>query len=735
MFKRWYESSLRHQILIWLLVINFFVLVLMAVATLQVSRSSVEKNIFEQLEREHLIESEMIESSLNRMVGEIQVLGSSTVLISALNSPDRASQILDAFIRKNPLIKEDHDDFYLLDSHNKRIYAVENLDAWLEGSNALAKNALSQSKTQAIILNTGNGFVLQIAQPVEDRGVAIFSQSINKLLSRFFQGRKDIAAWALENEAGETLSNLEQSSLANQTITQELFKEHENLKNSVSRSTNGNGSEKAWKTIKGSLRLVAPLSELHLQLALNERTNWTHIVALQLLLPFVAVLILVSLVAVSIITFAGRRLASPIELLASYASSVEQSGFSADVERQQLAALFSRHDEVGRLSTQFSKMLQRLHHSYSGLEDQMAQRNAQLESIFALSPDGFVDIDEKGNVGFINPAFQILTSLSEIGIVGKPASHLAKKLHEIASNVTLSQIEGMLEASEQLHWLELYIPFKKTLLVLTKRNQLGGSVVYLRDVTQEAELEEMRSAFMSTAAHELRTPISSILGYAELLMRRLKSGAKPSEEMIHEMVSVIERQSKNMADLVNDLLDLSRLESQMAKGLNFLEASLGTYLQPVVTQFQMPGDARDLTVYIDDHLPEVQLHPDSFKRLIVNLLSNAFKYSPKGSPVIVKTFTEKIDEQYFVGVSIKDYGTGMSVADLTHAFERFYRGSSHEHITGTGLGLAIAKEIMQAHSGEIKIESELGAGTTVTLLFPVSRSWGRINGTSTQIKR
>jgi signal transduction histidine kinase len=719
LFKRWYQSSLRHQILVWLLIINLIVLVLMAAATLQVSRGLIEKNIDEQLEREHLIESEIIETSLNRMVGEMQSLGGSSALINALASPDQVGQILESFIVRNPLIKEDHDDFYLLDAKIHRIYTVGQADSWLEGSSVLAKSAIAQAKTQAAIFKTNDGYLLQIAQPIEGKGVVVLSQSINQLLGRFFQGRKDIAAWVLENQAGEVLSGTHDIGKQSQGIAYEIFSQHISAKaNLAAEVINPSSPNPAWKTIKGPLRLMPPLSDLHLQLVLNERTNWTRVVALQLLWPFLAVLVLVLLIGFLIIAFAGRKLAAPIEVLANYALTVQQFGFSESEDQQKLAELLTREDEVGRLSTQFTQMLKRLQHSYAGLEDQVARRNAQLESVFALSPDGFIEIGADGEVGFVNPAFQILTSISAVGVVGKPASQLAEKLQLLSVNFTLSQIKAMLEPSNQPYCLELNIPYRRTLLILTKPNDLSGYVVYLRDITHEAELEQIRSAFMSTAAHELRTPISSILGYAELLMRRLKGESKPSEKMIKEMVEVIERQSKNMAELVNDLLDLSRFENQMAKGLNLQETSLATYLRPVVAQFQMPNDRREVVTYIDDHLPAIRLHPESFKRLIVNLLSNAFKYSPQGTPVIVKTFTEKVADTLYVGIAIRDYGDGISEEDLKHIFERFYRGKAHEFISGTGLGLAIAKEIMQAHSGEIKIESVLGGGTTITLLFP-----------------
>ena len=724
MFKRWYQSSLRHQILIWLLVINFLVLLLMAVATLQVARSSVEKNIYEQLEREHVIEAEMIESSLNRMVGEVQALGAAPTVINTLSSPDRAEQVLGPVLKRNPLFLDDHNDFYLFDANLNRIYTLGTNAIWLPEFDGLAKKALSQLKTQAAIYKTDSGYILQLAQPVDARGVLVLSQSINQLMGRFFQGRQDIDAWILEDQNGQVLSNLHDSKNTDQKIAKELYGRANQLGTQGASLINFDRGQ-AWKTIKGPLRLIQPLADLHLQLSLNERTNWTKIVAMELLIPFLAVLVLILIIAIVFITYAGRTLATPLEELASYALSIEGSGFSSALNQEKLTVLVNREDEVGRLSKQFSQMLKRLRQGYVGLEDQVAQRNAQLEAIFALSPDGFVEVDAQGQVGFVNPAFEILTSLPAAEVIGQPASALVEKLHSLTRGMTLTQIQEMFKASEQLHWLELESPFKRTLAVLTKANQSDGYIVYLHDITQEAELEEMRSAFMSTAAHELRTPISSILGYAELLMRRLKGVVKPSEATVQEMAAVIERQSKNMAELVNDLLDLARLEHQMSKGLNLHETSLATYLRPIVAQFQMQGDERDIVTYIDDHLPDVRLHPDSFKRLIVNLLSNAFKYSSSGSPVIVKTFTEKKADQEYVGIAIQDHGDGMSPEDLEHAFERFYRSSSHEAISGTGLGLSIAKEIMLAHAGHIDIQSNLGEGTTVTLLFPAIRKWGR----------
>jgi len=725
LLKRWYQGSMRHQILVWLLATNLFMLLLMAGAALQVSRNAVEKNIVEQLQREFLIESEIVESHLNGLVSEVRFLSRSPTVQLALKNPNQAPQLLDSALITHPLIRDDHDDFYLLDANLRDVYGTSSNIIPIKERRILAQKALAQHQMQSALVHTENGFFLLLAQPIESGGAIVLSQSINQIMSRFFQGNKEVAGWVLEDASGQALSSLYEGSAIDQKIAKEMLGDQ----NDTAESGNSYGSKAttgalAWKTIKGSLRLVDPLSNLHLQLVLNEKTNWTHIISVELILPFLLVVVLISLIVILVITQAGKSLASPLEDLASFALTVGESGFSSSVNPKKLRRLQDRQDEVGRLSIQFAKMLQRLRQGYAGLELKVEQRNAQLEAIFTLSPDGFIEIDSDGRVGYVNPAFEVLTGVMGADVVDQSLANLVEKLlQNIKGPTSASDIKRIFKASEEVQRITLEIPILRTLAVFTKANQSKNLVVYLRDITQEAELEELRSAFMTTAAHELRTPISSILGYAELLSRRLRARSAPNDEVILEMSSVIERQSKYMADLVNDLLDISRLEHQIARGFNLYKASLAGYLGPIVAHFQLHGDVREIVLYNDDHLPDIMLHAESFKRLILNLLTNAFKYSPKGSPVIVKTFTKKLNEILYVGVSIQDYGSGMSEQDLEHAFERFYRSNSNPDITGTGLGLSIVKEIMEAHSGQITIESKLDFGTTVTLLFPSVVKW------------
>lgn len=720
LFKRWYQSSLRHQILVWLLAINFLVLLLMLVGTLVISQGIIEKNIVNQLEREQVIESELVEAYLNRQIGELAVLGGLPNILNALISPTQAPALLDRVLKRHPLVVENQNSFELVNHKLERIYSVGNSELWTPQSQILVRSALDEQTSRAAIVKEGGNYNLQVAQPIGSTGVLLLDQSLDQLMAQFFQGRHDAGAWELADASGKVIA----SSSISQTDT------NLNIIGGIDRKSGGDHSsdtqsnlhKPAWRTIKGSLRLLPPLDVLHLELILHERSDWTSIIGLELVVPFVAVLLLICFLAFAVIALVGRSLATPLEQLTGYALAVRQTGLVDSTDALGLVKLTKRYDEVGRLSEQFSLMLERLRAGYLGLEYQVAKRSAQLETIFVLSPDGFVERNESGEISFVNPAFESLTGIKANEILHQPFNSFLQKLFPHVKSLAYSQLENIFQVDEQIRYLQLQLPFARTLAVLVKPNQHNGAIIYLRDISQEAELEEMRSAFMSTAAHELRTPISSILGYAQLLLRRLKSDAKPSAQTVQEMAAVIERQSKNMANLVNDLLDLSRLEHQIAKGFDLYETSLAGYLRPIISHFQMPGDVRSIVMHVDDHLPDVRLHPESFKRLIVNLLSNAYKYSPAGSPIKIHTFIKRLEDQEYVGIAIEDFGYGISEEDLEHVFERFYRSASIEEISGTGLGLSIAKEIMQAHGGSIDIQSSLGVGTTVTLLFPIVRA-------------
>ncbi|MEK9802343.1 MAG: HAMP domain-containing sensor histidine kinase, partial [Curvibacter sp.] len=237
--------------------------------------------------------------------------------------------------------------------------------------------------------------------------------------------------------------------------------------------------------------------------------------------------------------------------------------------------------------------------------------------------------------------------------------------------------------------------------------------------THEQEIDRMKSDFLSTAAHELRTPMASIYGFSELLL-----SARLPEANRQEALNAIHRQSKLMISIVNELLDLARIDARRGQDFDFQRVALNDVVREACANFQAP-DGRPAP----QHAPNpTALHvtADRLKLLqaIGNVLSNAYKYSPDGGDVSLAVVTEPADsaEPARVGIRVTDQGLGMTPEQLARVSERFYRADNSGRIPGTGLGMSIVKEIITLHGGEVALASEYGVGTTVTLWLPAART-------------
>ena len=229
------------------------------------------------------------------------------------------------------------------------------------------------------------------------------------------------------------------------------------------------------------------------------------------------------------------------------------------------------------------------------------------------------------------------------------------------------------------------------------------------------ELDRMKSEFLSTAAHELRTPLTSIVGFSEILLKR-----KLDEERSNRFLRIINEESVSLAGLINDLLDVSRIESGKGFKINKAPTDLGGIILENVDLFKSQTDKHTFEVNLPPDLSKIELDKDKINQVIENLLSNALKFSPKGGSLTVSV--DKTDEK--VKVAITDTGMGIPEKDLPHIFEKFYRAesSSIQAIGGTGLGLAIVKYIVESHGGEISVESKLGKGSTFSFTLPTRTS-------------
>jgi signal transduction histidine kinase len=238
--------------------------------------------------------------------------------------------------------------------------------------------------------------------------------------------------------------------------------------------------------------------------------------------------------------------------------------------------------------------------------------------------------------------------------------------------------------------------------------------VYLRDITRAHDIDRMKSDFLSAAAHELRTPLASIYGFAELMLVRSMAPDKQKE-----LVGTIHRQAHSLIELINELLDLSRIEAQQGKDLNIVPCALAPLVDGVVQGLHHKAEHHPLIQELRHGACTVLADADKTRQALLNVLSNAVKYSPQGGRITIRTVLRGVGGQQQVGVQVCDEGMGMNEGQCRRAFERCYRAHPLGDIPGTGLGLSLVQEIMQLQAGEAELHSQPGQGTQVTLWLPL----------------
>lgn len=341
----------------------------------------------------------------------------------------------------------------------------------------------------------------------------------------------------------------------------------------------------------------------------------------------------------------------------------------------------------------------------------------QLDAIFTLSPDAFAYFNENGVLTFVNPAFERMTGIQSGEVSGLTLTDFRERIRDHADQAhVFPEIEEANSGDDQAGQL-LYLmkPSPRVLLVnLRQGGDRLSAVVYLRDVTRETEVDRMKSEFLSTAAHELRTPMASIMGFAELLMLR-----EFSPERTKDMLGTMHRQARRLTDLINELLDLARIESRAGKDFKITRNRLEPVVREAISTLHVEGDRGRMRLSLPEMLPEIDIDPAKMQQAVINLLSNAYKYSPDGGPIDIGIHLREKEGSAQIGVVVRDYGIGMSPEQSARVFERFFRADPSGNIPGTGLGMSLVKEIMDTHGGTVEVESVLGEGTSASLWLPV----------------
>jgi len=345
------------------------------------------------------------------------------------------------------------------------------------------------------------------------------------------------------------------------------------------------------------------------------------------------------------------------------------------------------------------------------LSDQLKQRSelsviaSEIEAVLNVSPSGIALFDKAGRLRQMNRVFKDLMDCHQISD-GCGIQTLDQRTAELAGKHGVCQaVEYLLPSGRDVVVLELprHVVLRRTVKSLPD----GGMVIFIYDITEVHDVDRMKTEFLSAAAHELRTPMASIHGYSELMLKR-----DFDTDTRREMLETIHRQSSAMVSLVNELLDLARIEARAGKDFRISPCELPAMLESVCAEFEGHRHIGLATVL---GLPKVWADRDKLRLVMVNLLSNAVKYSPLDSPVDIRISNAT---EGYVEIYVEDRGVGMTPEQIERVFDRFYRADPSGPVTGSGLGMALVKEIIDIHHGVVSVTPRPGGGLRVRVSLP-----------------
>lgn len=401
------------------------------------------------------------------------------------------------------------------------------------------------------------------------------------------------------------------------------------------------------------------------------------------------------------------QLTTPLETL---------MGIPVSTEGEYVGALWIGHltphdynpDERNLLSIVASQLGVSL--SNARLYQMAEQERALLSAILEATPEAVIVIDEQARIVLANPA-------AEIVLPGESRQAWGKPVEEVVEHAALKQL--LLDRGYEVQGAEVRLSEDKVLFGTAQdiAADPGGRprrVCVLWDITHFKKLDALKSEFVATVSHDLKTPLTMMRGYGAMLPM-VGSMSGQQKELVTKIVSSVDR----MARLVDDLLDLGRIEAGIA--LEVEQIDLAEMLPQILQDYRPQAESKHIDLHLDlDQSPQL-LDADGalLRQAITNLVDNAVRFHPSRGQVVVKAFQD-IGRQY---IQVRDDGPGIAAADQARLFEKFYKVRAEDGSTrgGTGLGLAIVKSIIERHQGQIHLESQLGVGSTFTIELPLQQ--------------
>ncbi|EAC8513777.1 HAMP domain-containing protein [Listeria monocytogenes] len=452
-------------------------------------------------------------------------------------------------------------------------------------------------------------------------------------------------------------------------------------------------SAQKFKLANGETGVVYVYRSYHDILKVNEKTMSTLIISG-----------IIAIVITSILSFVfSSRMAFPLREMKKIAIAVSKGNFDNRVPTY-------THDEIGELGVAFNDMAKQLKYNVSALR----QEKEQLSNILVGMADGVIKFSVDKTIILSNPPAEEFLHNWFFSPENTEKVLIPVALNELL-NDTLEKKES--QVGEITFADHTYVAI---LTLLYTGEHVRSIVAVIRDMTEEKQLEKMKSDFVNNVSHELRTPISMLQGYSEAII----DGVAQSDEEVREFAQIIYDESLRIGRLVNDMLDLARMEA----GFNQMDNQklpLAPLLRKVISNFDVLAKENFVELGLELETPDLEYSydPDRMEQVLINLIMNAIRHTGKegydGKVILKQTIDEARSN---LVITVSDNGSGIAEEDIPYLFERFYKvdkARKRGKAVGTGIGLAIVKNIVEAHNGKISVESELGKGSDFIITLPL----------------
>ncbi|MBE7705767.1 MAG: cell wall metabolism sensor histidine kinase WalK [Cyanobacteria bacterium SIG30] len=377
--------------------------------------------------------------------------------------------------------------------------------------------------------------------------------------------------------------------------------------------------------------------------------------------------------------------------------------------------------DVGELYKAFNEMSQKLHLYEEQNIDTLTIEKNKLEAVLMSIANGVVVCDNSDNITILNNAALTILNVDEKDILNTKIQEYCDTEGENSFNDKIEEFKNTPLDIMEKKPLEFSISIGERVIkalispVYSKVHDYLGYIIILIDMTREAEVDKLKSDFISNVSHELRTPVTVLRSYADTLYNY---GDEFKFEEQKEFIGTINQEVIRLNKMVNDILDFSKFQN------NELEKEtqdIMPVIEDVVQSLKVLAEERHLNFSIkkEENLPEIPFNRGAISRVITNLVTNAIKYSNEETTIQIET---SIEENKFIKISVKDSGCGIDAKHLPKIFDRFYRVENKTHtVKGTGLGLNLVKiAVEKHHQGKVFVQSEINVGSTFGFMLPIN---------------